>query len=64
MRKIEEKFNRIQIYIGYKIQMMGTGYVQLPIKVERSRNCQLRSVFHYNWDHNMKGSNNNNKKRV
>lgn len=25
MRKIEEKFNRIQIHIGSKMQMMGTG---------------------------------------
>ena len=36
MRKIEEKYNRIQIRIGYKIQRMETGYVQLPIMTERN----------------------------
>ena len=37
MRKIGEKFNRIQIYIDYKIQMMGTSYVLLPIRIDKEK---------------------------
>lgn len=37
IRKIEKKFNSIQIHVGWKIPMMRTNYVYLPTRIEKEK---------------------------